>query len=191
MNDHRLHLSDADLLMFSDGELPKARATAIRQHLDSCWTCRARLQTLEQTITGFVRARNEALDSELPSAAGPRALLRARLAELSVGVPRNALNLRALASSLATAAPFLAAIGATLVIFELTVNAEGPRPNSRVTPGETRPIALAEVCSSQQAEVIVRHISDETQNSLACVPKWIRPQTAAFQLGELRRGPAR
>lgn len=175
MTEKTVHPSDADLLMAVDGELSKTCTAKILTHLDACWACRARMQTLEQTISSFTRARNQALDSNLPSAAGPRALLRARLEELAAPAlanpelanpdPRGAFKVRALASRLA-AAVFLTVIGGTLMLFELTVNAEGPRPNSRVTPGETRPITLAEVCSSQQAEVVVRHIAVETQRQV-------------------------
>ncbi len=166
MTEKTPHPSEADLLMSADGELSKARTATIQAHLNACWACRARMQTLEQTIIGFTRARNQALDPNLPAAAGPRALLRARLAELATVEPRSAFHVRAFATRLAAAALFLAVIGATLMVFELTVNAEGPRPNSRVTPGETRPISLSEVCSSQQAEVVVRHISAETQRQV-------------------------
>ncbi len=75
------HLSELDLVMMADGELPTRRREEAEAHLASCWSCRERMASLEATITGFVRARNLELNEQLPSEAGPRALLRARLEE--------------------------------------------------------------------------------------------------------------
>src|SRR5271170_2420618 len=87
-----VHLSDGDLIMAADGELSARRKAEVSAHLDSCWSCRERMRSLETTIADFVRARNQGLDRELHDwtrhAAGPRALLRARLAEASrTGAP--------------------------------------------------------------------------------------------------------
>src|ERR1022692_664409 len=82
------HLSDQDLVQCADGELAAGRAAAVRGHLDACWQCRARLQELESTIGDFVRARAAALDEGTGPAAGPGALLRARLsAEMAAAAP--------------------------------------------------------------------------------------------------------
>lgn len=158
-----MHLSDAELLMSADGELSRERSARARAHLDSCWTCRARMQTLEVTVTDFVRARNAELEGSIPPGAGPRALLRARMRELAA--PENA-GARGLMGRLTAAAACLCVVAGALLVFELAVNAEGPRPNARVTPGETRPITLAEVCSNPEAEVVVRHISAETKQQV-------------------------
>ena len=76
-----LHLSEHDLVLAADGELAARRRAEVTAHLESCWSCRERMLSLENTIADFVRARNRQLNEQLPSAAGPRALLRARLAE--------------------------------------------------------------------------------------------------------------
>ena len=52
-----------------------------------------------------------------------------------------------------------------LIVFVRTVSAYGPRPNSMVTPGQTRPVTLAEVCRSTEAEV-VRSIPPETRRQV-------------------------
>src|SRR5882724_7913511 len=142
---HQAHLTDLDLIMAADGELPSRRAAEVRFHLDSCWACRERFRSTEETIADFVRSRSRELADRIPPGAGPKALLRARLAEanaIDAGLMPRA---RALAWRGLTAAACLCVLAASLVVFELTVNAEGPRPNSRVTPGETRPISLTEV----------------------------------------------
>ena len=73
------HLTDHELLLAADGELSAARS----EHLARCWTCRARKRQLEGTIVSFVEFQHHSLDSHVPPAAVPRALLKARLAELA------------------------------------------------------------------------------------------------------------
>ena len=58
------------------------RAARVRAHLDSCWTCRARIRDIDNAIVEFIHARNE-LRPPLPPADGARALLRLRLAQLA------------------------------------------------------------------------------------------------------------
>jgi anti-sigma factor RsiW len=83
MPDHDSHLTDQDLLLAADGELPPDRAIEVMQHLAQCWLCRARKQEIEQAIVDFVRLHHGHLDPLLPPAAGPRALLKARLTEMA------------------------------------------------------------------------------------------------------------
>src|ERR1700679_3119845 len=83
MLSHESHLSDQDLLLAADGELPPDRAAQAATHLSGCWSCRARKHELEEAIVDFVRLHRGALDPLLPSAAGPRALLKAQLAQMA------------------------------------------------------------------------------------------------------------
>ena len=85
MLNENLHPSDQDLLQLADGELPARRATRIREHLAACWNCRTRMAEIEGTIGEFMRMHRQTLDPQLPPMAGPRALLKARLAELAQG----------------------------------------------------------------------------------------------------------
>ena len=75
------HLSDQDLAQAADGELAAARLAKVRAHLAACWPCRARMNEIEAAMISLVRLQREVLDARLPPIAGPRALLRARLAE--------------------------------------------------------------------------------------------------------------
>jgi hypothetical protein len=153
-----VHLSGGDLIMAADGELPARRKAEVSAHLDACWSCRERMRSMETTISDFVRARNQDLDRELHDrprhVAGPRALLRARLAEAS----RTSASFFAWGHAIRRMVPaggvFLAVLGAVFMIFQATVNAEGPKPKAGLTPGETRPIAIAEICRRPEAEVI-------------------------------------
>lgn len=155
------HLSEHDLVLAADGELPARRRAEVTAHLETCWSCRERMESLQSTITNFVRARNSELNIQLPPAAGPRALLRARLNEAAAA--REPFSIGRLASA---GAVFAAVVLAVLAIFGTTVNAEGPKPKSGLTPGETRPITLDEVCRSSQAEVISSGIPDETRRKV-------------------------
>ena len=154
------HLSDRDLLSAADGELASHEMGGVEDHLRHCWTCRERMASIETSVAAFVRARNASLAGRLPSAPGPRALLRARMAELSAesaaakGFPR-----------LATAVGAFASVAVlVLVLFQTTVNAEGPRPRSGLTPGESKAVTIAEVCRNTEAEVVTRDIPVETRN---------------------------
>ncbi|MGC2153103.1 MAG: hypothetical protein WA618_13730 [Terriglobales bacterium] len=81
-----IHPSDQDLLLAADGELAPRRAGQVHAHLAACWDCRARMAEIEGTIADFARAHRHALDRQIPPADGPRALLRARLAQ-EAGAP--------------------------------------------------------------------------------------------------------
>ena len=71
------------MLLAADGELSTRRAAQVHSHLADCWACRARMAEIEETIADFARAHRQTLDPQLPPIAGPRALLRAQLAELA------------------------------------------------------------------------------------------------------------
>jgi anti-sigma factor RsiW len=78
MKEHA-HLSDRELIMAMDGELPARDAYRVDGHLEACWTCRSRKSELERSIADFVRFHQQ--EFRLPPADGPRAMLKARLAE--------------------------------------------------------------------------------------------------------------
>ena len=54
-----LHLSDEELLLAADGELPTGRAAQVHAHLAACWSCRARMAEIEGTIADFARAHRQ------------------------------------------------------------------------------------------------------------------------------------
>lgn len=163
MPHENVHLSDQDLIMAADGELPSRRKAQIDAHLDACWSCRERMGSIESTISGFVRARNQELNDSLPSSAGPRALLRARMAEAS---RTGTTGPRAIWRLAPAAVVFFSVLGAIAIIFGTTVNAEGPKPKAGLTPGETRPITIDEICRNPQAETITANIPEETRRKV-------------------------
>jgi hypothetical protein len=164
MPDENVHLSGKDLMLAADGELPARRRAEVAAHLENCWSCRERMESLESTIAHFVRARNSELVGQLPPKAGPRALLRARLAEAGGSGSRKGLfSVRRVAFA---GAAFAAAVLAVLIVFGSVVNAGSPKPKADLTPGETRPITIAEVCRRADAEVIARDIPEATRRQV-------------------------
>jgi hypothetical protein len=163
MPHENIHLSDQDLIMVADGELPVRRKVQALAHLDACWFCRERMSSLETTISEFVRARNCEYSDRMPPAPGPRALLRARLAEAAAA---KAASPRAIWRLAPAAVAFVSVVAVIAMIFGTTANAEGPRPKAGLTPGETRPITLAEICHNSQAEVVTGNIPEETRRKV-------------------------
>src|SRR5580704_14595784 len=143
MRSENIHLSENDLVLAADGELPARRRMEVAAHLEKCWSCRERMESLQSTISDLVRARNCELAGLVPPEAGPRALLRARLAE--AGASGSAKGRFSISRMVLAGAAFVFAV---LIVFGSVVNAEGPKPKARLTPGETRPITIAEVCRS-------------------------------------------
>jgi len=180
------HLSEQDLILAADGELPARRKAEVAAHLESCWACRARMQSLEGTITELVRARNRELNSKLPSADGPRALLRARLAEAAaVPVRRNwfTLPVTSWGRMSVAAGAFVAVFVGIVITFAARVNAEAkPRP---ITTGETRPITLREVCEYGKAQVISPDIPEDKQRAVFAMYGIKSPKPGEFEVDYL------
>jgi anti-sigma factor RsiW len=59
LNFENEHLSEEQLLMFVDGELSSKQVSKVREHLETCWTCRAELEKVEETISLFVEFRKK------------------------------------------------------------------------------------------------------------------------------------
>jgi hypothetical protein len=152
-----MHLSDEDLILAADGELSASRMAEVNTHLEACWPCRERMLSVQAAAAEFVRGRNRHLNAQLPPAAGPRALLRARLAELALQPAPSLFSL-----FWRPAVAFAAVLG-FVIAFQTSVSAEGPKPKAHLTPGETRPITIAEVCRNSNAEVISHDIPKEMQ----------------------------
>ncbi len=139
------HFSDAQLLLGLDGELAARDAKKLRRHLAACWKCRARQQEMERTIADFARFHQEN-EIALPSADGPRALLRARLAQISREEPRPRRGWTWAAAFAACAALFVA----TMIVRHPQPShpaAIAAIPDSRITPGATLMTTRESVCS--------------------------------------------
>ena len=155
------HLSDEELLLAIDSELPGSRAKEVEEHLSGCWDCRARKQNLEKTIGNFVEARHAEFDTQVQPSAGLRALLKANLELIAaqpvakekapVTVLRSTRVRRAVIVAFATAAAIAFIIGGVerMRIQSSAVYAEGPlEPRPTLTPGAVRTVNAAEVCGA-------------------------------------------
>ncbi len=71
--DNNAHLSDTDLLLFEDRELPEASMRPIEDHLRGCPACRTRLQQLQGGISAYGEYRKHVLQPSLslPTTAWP------------------------------------------------------------------------------------------------------------------------
>jgi hypothetical protein len=144
------HLSDQELLLAVDGELSARQAGRVQSHLAACWACRARKQEMEAAIGEFVRFQRQNFDLRIPPSDGPRALLKAQLAQLETQrTAAQATSWRPWFSAAAAAFGFVAITyflshawptrpAAHLVA--VTV------PNPSLTPGATVLVSRGEVC---------------------------------------------
>lgn len=149
--------------MAVDGELPVDEAKKVQEHLTGCWTCRTRMQEIENTIADFIHLR-EAAVPQLPPADGPRALLKLRLAQLAES-SRPTLWQRITPTGLQKHVwgPALGISVAVLIgIFGVRVihpDRHLPReveirsvPDPRLTPGATLPLTRNDVCGGDVVE---------------------------------------
>jgi hypothetical protein len=165
MINEKVHPSDEDLLLFADGELPTRRAAHVREHLAACWDCRTRRAGIEETIGEFMRMHHQTLDHKLPPSAGPRAQLKARLAELAQSAPHDPwgslrFGLNARAVSLVGALALLATVAVVVRGWQMMSPEPGvsfyapPLPNPHLTPGATTAAAISDICLMNHDDVV-------------------------------------
>jgi anti-sigma factor RsiW len=149
------HIADERLLLDIDGELSPSELAEIRAHLDACWECRARRREIDHAITDFVRLHQREFEHKLPPAAGQRALLRARLAQLSEGSQDSGWFRLRFGLSRAFAAIGLAVAAVVLFVASSLVHLSKPQPkvivvflpDARLTPGAATLASRQLVCS--------------------------------------------
>lgn len=153
------HLSDQELLLAADGELAPDRAGDVSSHLAECWPCRVRKGEIEESIGDFVRAYRGNLDPLLPSPAGPRALLKARLGEMTAGMPSAPPSWRATWFQgpnlrYAGAALFVAVLALLVYLRPALESRRGPAvvpvsfPEPSLTPGVAAAVNRDQICQS-------------------------------------------
>jgi len=158
------HLTDEELVLLGDSEMSKSQAENARAHLASCWTCRTRMTELDGTIADFVRLYHEDSPQNASSAAGARALLKARLAELPQALPERIwpFSQKATLAGCVAASVCAIAVLAALAVWrshspvmssQQTVVAALPVvPNPDLTPGAARTINRSDVCTASHIE---------------------------------------
>jgi hypothetical protein len=152
MKNSDFHLSDQKLLLDVEGELPTSDQKLVQSHLNACWKCRVRRQELADAIVDFVRFHQRESDAKIPPVAGPRALLKARMAQLSTSEPSWPRFFRGFVWVAAVCG--LLAFGLFLV--RMSAGHQNPSPartwivsipDSRLTPGATLLASRSAVCA--------------------------------------------
>jgi len=150
------HISDQDLLLDIDGELSTRDEKLVQAHLKTCWQCRTRRQELDHAIADFVRVHQTEFDGKLPASAGPRALLKAQLAQLAATEPNQPSSWFAPRHSLRWSLAVTACSFLTLGLFLSIIGRRGPLrpqaaavsiPDSRLTPGAALLVDRRQVCT--------------------------------------------
>jgi len=183
------HPSDEDLLMELDGELPPGAAAPVRAHLDACWKCRARRQELAQSITDFIQSYQQEFEGHLPPAEGPRAMLKARLAQdVGDGAARWFPNWSKPAWAAALCIFGLAIAGGVATRAgwhgrEPIARSGFSAPNPALTPGST--ILLSRVALCAQANVKNKDVPAAVQRIVFREYGITRPEPRAYEVDYL------
>ena len=148
------HLSDERLLLLVDGELLPRHAEAARHHLRACPPCRARFERIEASAAEFSRAYRGDVDADLSGTAAAsrsRDALKTQLADITRQGRRGP-------SWVTASALLVAALVGLEFVSSRSVPPAAPvarhttvRPIAYLTPGATRPVAVADVCASRRA----------------------------------------
>lgn len=142
--DFENHLSDEDLVMAADGELPSRDAARVSKHLAECWSCRARKQELDAAAVDFVRVYKSGL--KIPAGDGPRAMLRARLSQ--EGSAGGSWWARAMAWRYGMVACVFAVLVLSSYPARMAFAPAPALPQRELTPGAVIEFDRAQVCGS-------------------------------------------
>lgn len=146
------HPSQQEWLLAAGGELAPRHSARVYAHLGACPECRASLEAMETAIEEFTRAYRSAGPAP-PPIEGPRALLKARLAE-SAAPPRG-WSWPGIPAAVAVLAMLAIVSGA---IFRMEFRAGRSYyetqaiPRFSLTPGAVRLVSREEVCSAGAEE---------------------------------------
>jgi hypothetical protein len=155
------HITDQALLLFTDGELSGRDSSRICAHLEACSQCRKHFDELQRTIRDAAQAYTLNRDrvDDIADIAGPRAVLKARLAQLALESPGSRWRYPRFAQGIAYACALavLVSIGVGVSMRRATnerITSSQPLPDPSITPGSTRQVSLAELCSADRDEVV-------------------------------------
>ena len=152
------HCSEEQLLLLADRELPVLDSVQVRAHLAMCPECQTHLEKIKATTAEFAHLGLQPAGHTM-DASGPRALLKARLSELahSSGVGSRKPTGYARGLAYACALTLLVATGFAIVRHQQSSRiSEYSRllPDPEYTPGATREVSLADLCSADGDDVV-------------------------------------
>lgn len=162
MRTKRSHLSDEEILLFIDRELPSHRHVRARDHLGECPLCSGRRTELEEASTDFSGIHEETVGSLDSHVFRARSLLKARIGESASrsqrGWTSRLLRMESMSRQLACAGVALIIVGAGYWIMrEFNWNDRGVQsmesrafalPQKSLTPGAVVPVAVNELCDA-------------------------------------------
>jgi len=61
------HPSEDELVDYADGQMPRKQAARIRTHIGVCWSCRTKVERIQETISTFVDYLDNAFTSSIES----------------------------------------------------------------------------------------------------------------------------
>ncbi len=161
MQGNEAHLSDEELVLFSDQELATRRAARVREHVAQCEPCRGRLKKLDNALASFTDFHEQKFQAQRFHSWNSRNLLKARLSDASKRVNRSRrptfsnLMTHQLASACLA---LLLVVGGTWTVRHIVrarssfdaMKAEAiALPRRTLTPGSIRTVQVAELCSNQ------------------------------------------
>ena len=166
MRTKRSHLSDEEILLFVDRELPSRSQLRAGSHLAECPSCSRRRTELEGALADFSCVHEEivgSLDSELFRS---RSLLKARIAESASrsnhGWVFRLLGVGSMSRQVAWAGIALMIVGAVYwTMHEYQWKNRGPQsveyqafalPRRTLTPGAVLPVPVGELCGARAVE---------------------------------------
>ena len=153
-----LHPTLRQLLLYADGEFSARTMARLKKHIAACEECNEQLRQLRAASTDLANAQQGATPA-FTDIAGPRALLKARIAETARTNHNASPNSLRLIRSLEYACALLVLVAAVFVVVKS--NRTGATPYARLlpdpglTPGITRPVMLADLCSMDHDEVVI------------------------------------
>jgi hypothetical protein len=164
MQGSKTHLSDEELLLFSDQELSTRRAGRAREHVAQCEQCRTRLTVLENASACFADVLEREFQAQSYDSLHSRNLLKARLSDASKRVdrPQRATFWSVITQQLASAClALLLVVGGAWTVRHIVrarssfqaMTAEAiALPRRTLTPGSTRAVQVADLCSTQDLD---------------------------------------
>jgi hypothetical protein len=160
MPDNIAHLSDEELLLFSDQEMQKLDAARARRHVAQCPLCHTRLAKLESVSSEFYLLHEQDVRALGPRTTSARNVLKARLAKaseqavgwrLSTFIIRQRLVRACLTLLLITGIIWIIyhSLGTSFMLHSSEAKA---LPSRTLTPGLTRVVDVADLCSRQDLD---------------------------------------
>jgi hypothetical protein len=161
MQGKQVHLSDEELLLFSDQELTLGQAAGVREHVAQCEPCRSRLKDLESASRDFADLHEQEICAESAHLSISRELLKARLSEASAQGRRSRCGwaggtmIRQLASACLALLLVVVCTWGIRSIGGARSNSDATKaealalPRRALTPGLARAIQVADLCNTQ------------------------------------------